>query len=208
MSIFAHLEDTCGWRPRHPIVCYIDVAGLSIQALLMMLCRPHLVTAVLPIALAMQYTLSCVHHWMPYSDTRSKLDRAMIFVLIGASFVPYWGGLLPTEEALVRLPLVGAGVFLGCVLVCCEVSDKIIGASWALFAGIGLLVSGSELSEWLPPEGLTAFWIGVCCYAAQQVVYSIGRPDPLPGVFGFRESQHAFLLAATTTHSAVALTCT
>lgn len=130
------------------------------------------------------------------------------FVLIGASFVPYWGGLLPTEEALVRLPLVGAGVFLGCVLVCCEVSDKIIGASWALFAGIGLLVSGSELSEWLPPEGLTAFWIGVCCYAAQQVVYSIGRPDPLPGVFGFRESQHAFLLAATTTHSAVALTCT
>ena len=123
MRSFAHRENEKCFRPRHPIVCIIDCIGLMTTLALVALYRPHFTTAVLPIAIALQYLVSVFHHWLTYNECRSKLDRGMIFLVIAATYIPYWAGLLGKQEftafqasargGVVRVRLEGDRVKLG-----------------------------------------------------------------------------------------------
>ncbi|MEK7108809.1 MAG: hemolysin III family protein [Patescibacteria group bacterium] len=192
-------------RLRHPAVCIIDVAGFAVALGLVIIFRPSFITAVLPLAIALQYLVSLVHHAMPFTALRSKLDRGVIFLVIGATYVPYWGNLLPAPEAWARLPWVGVCVVVGLCLVYFGAPEKVNGVFYALFASAGLVISFYELQQWLPPAGLAAFWLGTALYAASQVAYEARRPDPLPKLFGYRGVQHLLLFAATTIGSVVAI---
>lgn len=205
MNALTHQEDGCGWRPRHPIVCILDVFGFVAVVGLVAWYRPTLTTSTLPIAIAFQYVVSFLHHWMPYTEWRSKLDRSVIFAVIGATYVPYWGGLLPVNEALERLPWVGVATVTGCALLFYGASDRVVGVFWALFASAGLMISFYELQVWLPQPALTVFWIGSSFYGLQQIVFALKYPNPFPELFGYREVQHVLLLAATMIGSIIAL---
>ena len=204
-TIFSHNEKAGWFYPRHPVVCIIDSVGFLIAFSLILFYQPHFTTLVLPTAVMLQYTVSFIHHWFSYSELRSKVDRGMIFILIAATYVPYWEGLLPAHESLERLVPVGISALIGLILLFSNVSEKIIGIYWALFASAGLVVSFFELQAWLPKAALLFFWIGTLFYGVQQVIYTFEYPDPLPNVFGYREVQHIVLLIATTIGSLVAL---
>lgn len=219
MSVFAHCEDACGWkRMRHPIVCYIDILGVLTTVVLLVAYHSQLTSAnsSLPLAIALQYVVSSLFHWLPWTEWRSKLDRSCIFLLIGATYVPYWGGLLPAHESWQRLPWVGAGALVGIGLLLSEKflrkPELFVGLYWAAFATIGLIISTwlGELQRWLPPHALVAFWVGSACYGIQQIVYSVGSTYPSRSVtiFGFRELQHSVLYCGTTLSTLVVLTYT
>ena len=77
-----------------------------------------------------------------------------------------------------------------------------------MFLVLGLFGTGISfygLKSWLPSAGFLLWWAGLTLYMTQFVIYSFRRPDPLPNCFGFREIQHAVLVAATTSHSVVVL---
>ncbi|MDP4020919.1 MAG: hypothetical protein Q8P58_02690 [Candidatus Adlerbacteria bacterium] len=170
-----------------------------------MIFRPSLVTATLPVAIALQYIVSFLHHWLPYSEMRSKLDRSVISLVIGATYVPYWGSLLPVQEAVQRLPWVGLATLIGFSLVLTSAPDRLVGLFWAVFASAGLIISFWELQMWLPPVALALFWLGSSLYGVQQLVYALRYPDPLPELFGYREVQHLVLFVATIIGSIIAL---
>lgn len=208
MNAFAHCEDGCVWRPRHPIVCVLDFAGILTMVALVATYRPSATSAVLPIAIVLQYCASLLHHWMPYTEWRSKLDRSVIFLVIGATYVPYWSNLLPPEEAMARLPWVGIATVAGVALLLGGARAWLVGIYWATFASAGLVVSFYELQVWLPSGALALFWTGSALYALQQATYSLKYPDPLPELFGYREVQHVLLLGATIIGSVIALNYT
>lgn len=205
MHPLAHHEDGRGSYPRHPLVCFLDAVGFCVTIALIVVYKPSPVTAILPIAISLQYAVSFYFHWMPYSRALSKIDRSVIFLLIAATYMPYWGNLLPVDEAVHRLPWVWIAAAVGIVLVLSDVSAICIGIFWAAFASAGLIISFRELQVWLPPDALSAFWLASILYGAQQMVFALRLPNPMPELFGFREVQHVLLLIATTTSSIVAM---
>jgi len=205
MDAFAYREDTDGWRPRHPIVCILDAIGFTIIIAFLYIYRPPLLVATLPLIMMLQYVVSIAYHWWPESGWRNKLDRSVIFMLIGATYVPFWGGLVEPDEAAVRLICVAIAVLIGVAFLIGGASKLVIGLMYVAFTGTGLVVSFYELQAWLQPGPLFAFWTGALLYAAQHIAYSIRWPNPLPELFGYRDVQHVLLVAATTTHAFIAL---
>jgi predicted membrane channel-forming protein YqfA (hemolysin III family) len=95
------------------------------------------------------------------------------------------------------------------LLALCVVALKLLRMQWQVAGGAAFLLLGLypitwsfwEVQSWLPPQGLWCFWAGLALYVLQQAVYAFRYPNPLPGLFGFREVQHSILLVATTTHA-------
>merc|ERR1719291_309714 len=77
--------------------------------------------------------------------------------------------------------------------------------SMTFYITIGWL--GAILSYWLVPEigmnGLTVFILGGVWYTAGGYCYTIERPNPLPGRFGFHEIWHCSVILGATFHYAV-----
>lgn len=202
----SHRENADGLSPRHPVLCGIDLVGLTVTLLLLINYKPGLLVATLPIIVALQYAVSCVYHWLPYNKFWHKIDHQTITILIGVTFVPYWSTLLPTSEMLWRLPLLAFLTIAVCVFRWFWFSwDKVGGGLYLALAAFPLTVSFYELQAWLPPIGLAAFWFGILFYFINFLVHTSEKPDLLPGLFGYRETQHLFLLAATTLQTLVVL---
>jgi channel protein (hemolysin III family) len=202
MKAFIHNDAAYGFRPRHPLVCALDIFGLVTALMLIALYRPGLAVLTLPVAVALQYVASLVYHWLPYSLTRRRIDQVIICVLIGATFVPYWGTKLPSHDALFRISLVVVAVAFSSLIVwrCILSRPHVVSGLYALFAASGVIATMYDLPRWLPPLGICGFWVGVICYLVQQVIHILHKPDLYPGLFGHAELRHVFLVGATTTH--------
>jgi len=198
-----HNEDTSGSFPRHPVVCILDTFGFVISIGFLLFGRLPLLPALLVLIMAFQYSVSFLHHWLPYNNLRSKLDRSVIFVLIGATYLAYWGSFLPAHDALERLPWVGVAVLVGLLLLYSNMSEKVVGIFWVAFSSAGMIISSSEFPHWFPSIGLAAFWVATSLYGLQQLVFSVRFPNLLPELFGYREAQHVLLLGATTISSVI-----
>ncbi len=204
---FAHEETGRGLqRPCHPILCGLNLLGLAITMLLLANYKPNLVVATLPIIIVGVYVVSCTYHWLPYNNFWHKADHQMIVVLTGGTFVSYWYTLLPASEMLWRLPLLVGLTIAVCVFRWfCFKRHAIGGALYLALAAFPLTTSFNELQVWLPPLGLAAFWLGILCYFINFVIHASQKPDPIPEFFGYRETQHIFVLAGTTLQAWVAV---
>jgi hemolysin III len=71
-----------------------------------------------------------------------------------------------------------------------------------LYLGLGWIavVAAPVLWQALPVGGTLWFLVGGIVYSAGAVVYALKRPDPLPGVFGFHEVWHLFVLTGSACH--------
>ena len=107
MNVFAHREDGRGLCPRHPIVCFLNLAGVC-MAIVFAMYRPIISLSLLPVAITAQYGASCFYHWLPYNKARQTIDHLMIAVLITATYVQYWLRSLPPTEASWRIWTLGA----------------------------------------------------------------------------------------------------
>lgn len=132
------------------------------------------------------------------------LDHAAIFLLIAGTYTPI---------ALVTLKAVSPGwgwavfgtvwgfALLGVVfkLVWLEAPRWL---SVVLYLGMGwlALVAIVPLLRALPWTALTWLLVGGLFYSVGAVVYARKRPNPWPGVFGFHEIWHLFVLAGSVSH--------
>ena len=153
------------------------------------------------------YATSALYHLLPLSPAGTarlrRLDHAMIFVLIAGTYTPFcllaldggwrWGLLGPVWG------LATAGVLL-----------KLLGGpdAWprwlsvALYLGLGwaAVAAAPALLRALAPGGVAWLLAGGLAYSAGALVYALRRPDPLPGVFGFHEVWHLFVVAGSACH--------
>lgn len=130
-----------------------------------------------------------------------KLDHAGIFLLIAGTYTPvaYFGLSGPWQAAVLWLIW---GVALSGITLKLVTMSLPRWISTALYLGMGWLAVAflPQLARNLPAAAL--FWLaaGGVMYSIGAVVYGTKRWNPRPGVFGFHEIWHLFVLAGTAAH--------
>jgi hemolysin III len=133
-----------------------------------------------------------------------RLDHVMIFVLIAASNTPFALLALHGTLATVVLCVAWSGA-LGAAIVQLAWTEhpKWVSSVCAISLGWVAIATLTQLPAsigWVSTAAVIASGI---LYTAGAVIYARERPNPLPGVFGYHELFHAFVLAAAATQYAV-----
>lgn len=155
--------------------------------------------------LILLYTFSTLYHWLPLGERgvaiMRKIDHLMIFIFIAGTYTPicltvlrgFWGWVL-------------FGVIWG--LAAAGVVTKFLwmNAPRPVYVGLYIamgwtaLVFMVPLSRVMPPGGLAWLLAGGLLYSVGAVCYTLRRPDPFPGFFGFHEVWHLFVMAGSLAH--------
>lgn len=133
-----------------------------------------------------------------------RLDHSMIFVMVAGTYTPF--ALLLMHGVLADVVLVSAWVgALAGVLFTTVFTHA---ATWLRSVLYGLLgwasvIAAPQLLDAAGPVAVGLLALGGLLYTVGALVYVRQRPDPIPGVFGFHEVFHAFVIAAAVTHYVV-----
>jgi hemolysin III len=124
-----------------------------------------------------------------------------IFVLIAGTYTPFC--LLALDGGW-RWGLLG---LIWCLALCGVLlkvfwMDAPRWLSVALYLGMGwvAVIAAPALFRAVPPGGIAWVLAGGLVYSAGALVYGLKRPNPVPGVFGFHEVWHIFVLAGSACH--------
>jgi hemolysin III len=156
-------------------------------------------TAVLMFAASALYHLSARS---ARSSALRRLDHAMIYVFIAGTYTPV---------CLLALRGTGLGVGLLCGVWAMAVAGVLHKAVWfhaprglstALYIGMGWVgvIAAPTLVRVAPPGLFTWLLVGGLFYTVGAVVYWVRWPRGVPGVFGFHELWHLFVLAGSASH--------
>ena len=151
------------------------------------------------------YGASTLYHLLPVSPAAvarlRKLDHVAIFVLIAGTYTPIC--VLALEGGW------GAGL-LGLVwtLALCGIVLKVFWMDAPRWLSVGLylamgwlaVIAASAIFRAVPPGGMAWILGGGLVYSAGAVIYGLKWPDIRPGVFGFHELWHLFVLAGSACH--------
>jgi hemolysin III len=151
------------------------------------------------------YTASTLYHLLPLSPAGiarlRRADHITIFVLIAGTYTPFC--LLALDGAW-RAGLLGLiwGLALCGILLKFLWMDAPRWLSVALYLGMGwsALVAAPTLFRVVPPGGIAWVLAGGVVYSAGALIYGLKRPNPVPGVFGFHELWHLFVVAGSACH--------
>jgi len=203
-NFFKYQENTKSLRqPRHPVLCAMDLFGLAALCILCVMYRPNALMLVLLLTMGGVYLASTMYHWFRYKELLHKLDHQMIVLLIGFTFVPYWltyGVPMWRLSALLSLTLV-----LAVVRWHWFEREKLGAVLYLAVAAFPISTSLQESFGWMPLHAAIEFWVGISCYGLNFVVHHLKQPDPVPGLFGWRETQHIFVLLSITLQAHVLL---
>jgi hemolysin III len=151
------------------------------------------------------YTASTLYHLLPLSPRGiarlRRLDHMMIFVLIAGTYTPF---------CLLALDGAWQAGLLGLIwsLALCGILLKLLwmdAPRWlsvVLYLGMGwvALLAAPALFRAMPIGGMAWVLAGALVYSAGALIYGLKRPNPLPGVFGFHELWHLFVMAGSACH--------
>ena len=151
------------------------------------------------------YAASALYHLLPLSPAGvarlRRVDHMSIFVLIAGTYTPFC--LLALDGGW-RVGLLG----LIWVLALCGILLKLFwmdAPRWlsvALYLGMGwvAVIAAPALFRAVPTGGMAWVLAGALVYSAGALVYGLRRPNPVPGVFGFHELWHLFVMAGSACH--------
>jgi hemolysin III len=151
---------------------------------------------------------SALYHRHDWSPSRRRwmrrLDHSMIFVLIAGSYTPVALLALSGTLADVVLAVVWGGALAGIVLklVWIDAPKPVIAGVYVALGWVAAATTGQLLSN-IGVLAVVGLGVGGLLYSVGAVVYALGRPNPVPGVFGYHEVFHALVLGAAAIHYAV-----
>ena len=151
------------------------------------------------------YAASALYHLLPLSPSGvarlRRLDHMAIFVLIAGTYTPFC---LLALDGVWRWGLLALiwGLALCGVLLKLLWMDAPRWLSVVLYLGMGwvAVVATPALLRAVPPDGITWMLAGGLVYSAGAVIYGLKRPNPVPGIFGFHELWHLFVIAGSACH--------
>jgi hemolysin III len=164
--------------------------------------RARIALTVYAVSLVALFGVSALYHrinWRSLTglDWMRRLDHSMIFVMIAGSYTPFAVLGLHGPLAVAILVAVWGGALLG-VAFNLVWRDAPTWLRSALYVGLGwsAVAAVPQLGAAIGPWGLTLLGLGGVLYTLGAVVYAIGRPDPVPAVFGYHEVFHVLVIAA------------
>ena len=202
-------------RLREPVSGLTHLAGaaLALVALAVMVSAAatqatawHVVSfSIYGTSLVLLYLASSLYHLLPLSPEGvrklRRLDHMAIFLLIAGSYTPFC--LVPLRGPWgwsmfgVVWGLAAAGIVLKILWL---QAPRWVTAGIYLGMGWVVIIAVHPLVQALPRGGM--FWMaaGGLCYSGGAVIYATRRPDPWPGVFGFHEIWHLWVMAGSACH--------
>jgi hemolysin III len=151
------------------------------------------------------YTASTLYHLLPLSPRGiarlRRLDHMMIFVLIAGTYTPFCLLALDGAWQAGLLALIWSLALCGILLKLLWM-DAPRWLSVVLYLGMGwvALVAAPALFRAVPIGGMAWVLAGALAYTTGALVYGFKRPNPVPGVFGFHELWHLFVMAGSACH--------
>lgn len=151
------------------------------------------------------YTASALYHLLPLSPAGvarlRRVDHMAIFALIAGTYTPFCLLALDGAWRVGLLALIWG-------LALCGVLLKVLwmGAprwlSVTLYLGMGwvAVIAAPAIFRAVPAGGVAWVLAGGLVYSAGALVYGLKRPNPMPGVFGFHELWHLFVVAGSACH--------
>jgi hemolysin III len=153
----------------------------------------------------LMFTASALYHLRSRSSRAAllrRLDHAMIFVYIAGTYTPVC--LLVLDGSWASYTLLGAVWAVAAVGVVRKLlaSPGPRGLSTALYVAMGWMgvLAFPALRAAAPPGLLYGLVGGGVLYTVGAMVYLARWPRGRPGVFGFHELWHVFVIAASATH--------
>ena len=133
-----------------------------------------------------------------------RVDHAMIYVLIAATYVPVCLLVLPRRWGVPLLVVVGVGAGAGVVL---KLGFFGRAGRWPallyMVLGWAAVVAAPQLVSRLEVVPFVFLVAGGLTYTVGAVVFSRRRPDPAPRTFGYHEIWHGCTVLAALCHSAM-----
>jgi hemolysin III len=201
-------------RPRlrgvsHQWAFFFSLAAGSTMVIAAPRGEPTVAAAIYAASVAALFGTSALYHrvtWPSPSARRwmRRLDHSMIFLLIAGTYTPFALLVLEGTLATVILVVVWTGALLGIVLklVWIDAPKALVAALYVLLGWVAV----AAFPDLLDGLGLTSTALvaaGGVLYTVGAVVYALGRPDPVPAVFGYHEVFHALVIAAAALQYAV-----
>lgn len=151
------------------------------------------------------YTASALYHLLPVSPAEiarlRRVDHMMIFVLIAGTYTPFC--LLALDGAW-RVGLLGLiwGLAMCGILLKLFWMNTPRWVSVALYLSMGwvAVIAAPVLFQAIPTGGLAWVLGGGLVYSVGAIVYGLKRPNLVPGMFGFHELWHLFVVAGSACH--------
>ena len=200
-------------RLREPISGLTHLAGmlLALVASIVLLVRAagrvdQLVAfGVFGFSLIALYAVSALYHLLPLSPPAiarlRRLDHMTIFMLIAGTYAPIC---VLARDGRWRTGLLG----LVWTLALCGIVLKVLwmdAPRWlsvALYLAMGwvAVVAFSAIFRAIPLGGIAWILGGGLVYSVGALIYALKRPNLVPGVFGFHELWHLFVMAGSACH--------
>ena len=160
------------------------------------------------ISLVLLYSASAGYHLLNLGEKKNillrRFDHMMIYILIAGTYTPIclvalrgsWGWSLMGVIAAMAL----AGIILTLFVI-----NKPRWVTVAIYITMGWMavIAFVPLVRALPAGGVIGIVAGGLFYSLGAVIYARKKPDWLPGVFGFHELWHLFVMAGSLCHYGV-----
>ena len=157
------------------------------------------------VGMILLYTTSTLYHWLKISDAVTlklrKMDHIMIFIYIAATYTPICVVALRASFGWILLAAVWSVALVGITIKIFWMSAPrwlstfiYILMGWLAVIVIFPLINALQIGAlmWLLAGGLF--------YTIGAVIYALKKPDPYPGILGFHEIFHLFVLAGSFSH--------
>jgi hemolysin III len=165
--------------------------------------------AIYAASVAALFGTSALYHRVTWASQKARrwmrrLDHSMIFLLIAGTYTPFALLVLEGTLATVILLVVWTGALAGIVLklVWIDAPKPLVAVLYVLLGWVAVAAS-PDLLAGLGVTSTALVAAGGVLYTAGAVVYALGRPNPVPAVFGYHEVFHALVIAAAALQYAV-----
>jgi len=190
----------------HLAAAIVAVVGIMILIYLARHSTVKLISlSVYGLSLALMFTASAVYHLVRAGPRimlfLRKLDHSSIYLLIAGTYTPicihYFTGTWRWAPLVIiwSLAIIGIAVKLFVIR-----APRWVTAGVYLLMGWLAIVAAKEVLASIPTGALVWLLLGGLFFTGGAVIYILKKPDPLPGVFGFHEIWHIFVILGAFSH--------
>jgi len=166
----------------------------------------HLISfMIFGLGMILLYSTSTLYHWLKLSEAGvkklRKADHIMIFIYIAATYTPIC--IVALRGTLGWSLLIAIWLFaLGGIMIKLFWMSAPRWLSTVIYILIGwsAVVAIYPLINILPMGALLWLLAGGLFYTVGAIIYAVKTPDPYPGLFGFHEIFHLFVMAGSFSH--------
>jgi hemolysin III len=166
----------------------------------------HLIAfSIFGLGLILLYSTSTLYHWLKLSDDgilrMRKADHIMIFINIAATYTPVCMIALKNNLGWTLLFIIWSIALAGILIKIFWIqAPRWLSTIIYVLMGWMAIVVIFPLIEVLQLQALVWLFIGGVFFTTGAIIYALKKPDPYPGILGFHEIFHLFVLLGSFSH--------